>query len=246
MDIVLFDDEELFLQSLEQKIKEWAMKNGCMSTTVIHSFTSSEDMLEAWNNGMRVDALFLDIQIPNEMNGMAVAKEIYSVNPMIPIIFITSFGEYAEEGYVVNALRYIRKPITEQNVNECMDIVWHRWMVQQTEYITFDLPTQILRLPMKSILYVEVSGHYCVISSVNHSKKEYKVKQTINNILQKLPPELFAQCHRSYIVNLMYVRHITSTNVTMADNTVIQMGRNFKSQFVRSFRRFFLEGGGIH
>ena len=239
MNIVIFDDEELFLKSLEQKITSWAMKNGHTSSLIVHRFTSSEDMLEAWNSGMRTDALFLDIQTSGEMNGLAAAKVIHSADPMIPIVFITSYGEYAEEGYHVNALRYLRKPISERAVHECMDIIWRRWMLQQTDCVAFDMPNQVLRLPAKGILFIDVSGHHSIIHSIDN---EYRIRQGINAIMDKLPAALFSQCHRSCVVNLMYVRHIKADSVIMADNTELPIGRNFKLQFISDFRKLYLEG----
>lgn len=239
--IVLCDDEKLFLTSVEQKIKAWAQKTGHTSGLMLHTFTSSEDLLDAWEHGMQIDALFLDIQIPGEMNGLAVAKEIHRVNEYIPIVFITSYGEYAEEGYVVNALRYLRKPVSDQAISECMHILWHRWELQQTDSVVLDMPNQILRLPVNSIFYVEVLGHYCIIRTVDDNK-EYKLKQSLETIRRKLPSQLFVQCHRSYLVNLMYIRHITSGSITMANGEVIQLGRVYQSQLMKLFRQFYLEG----
>lgn len=130
MNLILCDDEQIFLDSLHQKIMNWAKRSRHISGIILHCFTSSEDLLDAWQRGMTIDAMFLDIQIPGEMSGLAVAKEIHNDNEYLPIVFITSFGEYAEEGYKVNALRYLHKPVSEQAVSECMDILWHRWSLR--------------------------------------------------------------------------------------------------------------------
>ncbi len=241
MNLILCDDERLFLASIEQKILDWAQKTGHRSGLMLHSFTSSEDLLDAWQHGMQIDAMFLDIQIPGEMNGLAVAKEVHSTNAYIPIVFVTSYGEYAEEGYVVNALRYLRKPVSEQAVAECMNILWHRWELQHTDCIVLDMPTQVLRLPVHSILYVEVVGHYSIIKTADR-EQEYRLKKPMAALLNILPAPLFVQCHRSYIANLMYIRHITSRNVTMADGTVIQIGKNYQAQLMKQFREYYLEG----
>lgn len=241
LNLILCDDEKLFLASIHQKIMDWAKKAGHTTGLMLHTFTSSEDLLDAWYHGMKVDALFLDIQIPGEMNGLAVAKEIHSGNEYIPIVFMTSYGEYAAEGYKVNALRYLHKPVSNQAVFECMDILWHRWSLQHTDCIVIDLPAQILRLPADSIVYVEVSGHYCILKTTD-SHQEYRVKQSLDVFRKKLPSHLFVQCHRSYIVNIVYIRNITNGSITMANGTVIQMGRRYQSQLIRQFRQFYLGG----
>lgn len=241
MNVILCDDEKLFLEFIEQKIMAWAGRTGHRRGLMIHSFTSSEDMLDAWQHGMQVDALFLDIQIPGEMNGMAAAKEIHRANANIPIVFVTCYGEYAAEGYEVNALRYLRKPVSEQDVVECMNILWHRWELQQTACIVLDVPTQILRLPVNAILYIEVAGHYCIIRTTD-SEQTHRLKQSMDSLRKKIPENILVQCHRSFIVNLMYIRHITSGNITMADGTVIPMSRSYQAQLLKMFRSYYLEG----
>ena len=241
MNIVICDDEKTFLHSIKTKINSWAEKTGNTSCLMLHCFTSSEDVLDSCQHGLQVDALFMDIQIPGELSGLAVAREIHNSNEYIPIVFITSYGQYAEEGYIVNALRYIRKPVSEQAIHECMNIIWNRWKLSHSGCITLDLPTQILRLPINSIIYLEVSGHYCIIKTADE-KKEYTFKQSLDVIRQKLPERMFAQCHRSYVVNLMYVRHIMGGNVTMSDGESIKLGKVYQSQFIKRFRQFYLEG----
>ena len=77
---------------------------------------------------------------------------------------------------------------------------------------------------------------------VPDEKKEYTFKQSLDVIRQKLPERMFAQCHRSYVVNLMYVRHIMGGNVTMSDGESIKLGKVYQSQFIKRFRQFYLEG----
>ncbi|MBR5380372.1 MAG: response regulator transcription factor [Clostridia bacterium] len=242
MNIILCDDEPVFLESLKQKIVKWAMKNGHMSGVMVYSFTSSEDLLDDWQHGLQLDAVFLDIQFSNELNGMALAKEIHNSDPMIPIVFVTSYGQYAEEGYLVNALRYLRKPISEQAVDECMNVLWHQWTTVQAECISFDTAAQILRLPARSILYIEASGHYCVITTTDDAAKEYRIKWPFKSVLDRLPKQLFIQCQRSFAVNIMYIRRIAGGVLTMSDGKQIPMGRGFQLDIVRKFREFYIEG----
>lgn len=243
MNIILCDDEPLFLSSLEQKIGMWAQKNGRVNSILIRKFTSSEDMLDAWEHGMQIDALFLDIQIPGEMNGLSAAKQIRATNDYLPIVFITGFAQYAEKGYEVSALRYLRKPVADDAVSQCMDIIWRRWALQNLNSVVLDLPTQILRLPVDAILYAEVSGHTCSVFTIDR-ENPYVFRQSIDYLRHKLPLDLFAQCHRSYVVNLMYVRRLTGNQLTMSDGTVIQIGRKYQSDFMLKFREYYLGGGG--
>ena len=220
---------------------DWAKLSGHINGIVLHSFTSSEDLLEAWHHGMMVDAFFLDIQIPGELSGLAVAKEIHSVSEYLPIVFITNFGEYAEEGYKVNALRYLHKPVTQKAVSECMDILWKRWAVQNIDSILIETSSRILRLPINTIIYVEVFGHYCILHTTDNCQT-YRVKKSLDVFRKKLPSRLFVQCHRSFIVNILYIRNISNGGITMSNGVVLQMSRNYQSQLIHQFRQYFLGG----
>ena len=242
MNIAICDDEILFLSSIAKKVMLWAQKNGHSKSLIIHSFTSSEDMLDAWQHGMQMDALFLDIQIPGEMSGLAAAKQIRNTNESLPIVFITSYRQYAEEGYTVNAMRYLHKPITEEAITDCMNLIWRRWCLQNGDCVVLDLPTQILRLPIQSILYTEVIGHTCYVQ-VTDRIEAYQFRQSMNYIQQRLSSKIFVQCHRSYLVNLMYIRQITKNSLVMSDGKEIQIGRKYKEVLLREFRRYYMKGG---
>lgn len=243
MNIILCDDDRHFLTSLENKIQQWAQRSGHFSSIMIYSFTSSEDALDARTHGLQFDALFLDIQIPNEMNGLAMAKEVRQSDEHVPIVFITSYGEYAEEGYFVNALRYLRKPITDKSISECLDLIWRRWSILHSESVLLDLPTQIIHLPVKSILYAEVSGHTCLLKTIDR-ETPWQFRKSMDYIRNKLSSPVFAQCHRSYIVNLLYIRHIANGTITMVEGTTIPIGRKFQQPFMSQFRNFYLAGRG--
>lgn len=239
VNIILCDDEKLFLTSIEQKIRQWAQGKAHSGCIEIHSFTSSEDLLDAWEHGLQADVLFLDIQIPGEMSGLALAKEIRKMNEYIPIVFITSYGEYAEAGYTVNVLRYLRKPVTEHAIAECMDIIWRRWTLLHENCVTFDLPNQVLILPAETILYTEVTGHTCSIYTIDR-EQPYRIRQKMDYLLHKLPKGLFVQCHRSYIVNLKYVHQLTNSSLTMSDGMNISIGRTYQKEFMKQFRCFYV------
>lgn len=241
MNIIIVDDEKVYLQSIEHKLNDWCHKNAQCSGIMLYSFTSSEDAADEIRKGRQVDAAFLDIEIPGEMNGMSFANEIHSYNEQIPIVFITNYAEYALEGYKVNALRFLHKPITDPAIYECMDIIWKRWKLLNSNCITFDTGTQALRIPVDNIIYIEVLGHYSTITTTD-DKRIYKFKMTLNEISSKLPKQIFVQSHRCYIVNLMYIRHINGNLIYMSNGTELTVSRTYRNELMKRFREFYLKG----
>ena len=102
MHVVICDDEPCFQEAVVNAVKKWMCTSGHydIRCTV---FSSSEDLLERWSNGLSIDLLFLDIEIPGEISGMALAQKIRDTDHNLPIVFITNYLNYVYEGYVVGA-----------------------------------------------------------------------------------------------------------------------------------------------
>ena len=113
MKILLVDDEELQLLRLEGAIKNILPKEEFLT------YTNPLKALEETQN-TQIDLAFLDIEMPG-INGIQLAKKIKSVNPLIKIIFVTAFNDYALEAYKIHASGYITKPVNEMKIKEEID-----------------------------------------------------------------------------------------------------------------------------
>lgn len=237
MTIVICDDEQQYCDSIAAAVMEWAEVNHHTDAVMIRTYLSSEDLLEAWERGLQIDMLFLDIQIPRELDGMEVANTIFQRDEYIPIAFVTNYSEYACEGYRVNALRYILKPVRQQAIDDCMDIAWHRWKLAQTESIRIDTEKQTVLLPVQDVICVEAYDHQLLIYSTSDTPLE--VRGRISDYEKVLPSSLFARCHRSYIVNVRYVRKLQRDLLMLAGGKSIPIGRKYSSAFIRLFNQYY-------
>lgn len=236
MNVVICDDDQGYLQSIKEKVENWAAEKVVSQAIVIHTFLSSEDLLDAWESGLEIDMLFLDVQIPHELSGMEVAKQIFEKNEYVPIAFITNYAEYACEGYQVNALRYLVKPVQQTDMDECMNIAWHRWNLSLSESIRVKTPTCTMALPVKDILMIESIGHQLRIHTIHDGITEFRAR--LSDYAEMLPDGLFAQCHKSYIVNIMYVRRIEPSSLTLATRDIVPIGRKYAQGFFSLFNAY--------
>ena len=237
MNIAICDDEQYYRNAIESAIIHWAQNSHHEDAVMIRSFSSGEDLLEAWNHGLQIDMLFLDIQIPQELSGMEVAKTIFEKDEHIPIAFVTNYSEYACEGYRVNALRYILKPVEQKAIDDCMNIAWHHWALAQTESIRIDTEKQTVLLPIQDIVCIESFDHQLLIHSVSNSPLE--VRGRISDYEDILPNSLFARCHRSYIANVSYVRRLQKDSLMLAGGKVVPIGRKYSPAFIKLFNQYF-------
>lgn len=241
MNIVLCDDELIYLDTISHQILTWAENNKIKEKVFIKEYSSSEDLLEAWDNGMSIDAVFLDIQIPGEISGMDLAKAIYDHDEYIPIVFITNYEEYACDGYCVNAIRYLRKPVSLRDISVCMDIIWRRWQSGQERFVTLTTGTQSVHIAIRTIVYAEVTSHMIHIFT-SDDIGQYTIRSTMDDLESKLPDEDFIRCHKSYLVNLRYIRKYRNNWLTLASGKQIPVGRKYTSQFVCKLQKYYQEG----
>ena len=244
MQIIICDDEPFYADTICQLIKSWAIRQGHLRSVSIRVFHSTEELIDEWSQGLLIDLLFMDIQIPGEIDGLQAAKQIFSANEYTPIVFVTNYAEYACDGYKVNALRYLRKPIQLEEMEECMNIVWRRWSLQQKTTVMIDSNRQTVHLPVQSVIYAESYLHTVVVHTADKIQR-YEIRISLDALKKKLPPELFARCHRSYLVNVMYIRKIQRQEITVSTGTVIPIGRNYAEQFLKTYRQYYRGGNTL-
>ena len=237
MRIAICDDERIYRSSVSDAVNKWGLvkKNIAMS---ICSYASCEDILEALSNGDYFDIIFLDIQIPNEMSGLELARRIRQHNNTTIIVFITNYAEYACYGYQVNALRYICKPINEDQISECLEVAYLQWVYGQKEQLTLNTLHGIYVLKIRDILYVEAQSHRISFHNISR-KEELSVRMSMNQLCENLPEGLLIKCHRSYLVNILYIRKILRTTLTLADGTELPIGKQNREALMRMFEKFY-------
>lgn len=235
MNVSICDDEKIYIESVREKVYVWAEQKGIPGTVNITSYTSSEDLLEAWNRGLHIDMLFIDLRIPNELTGLEIVKRIRAVDMNMPIAFISNYPDHACDGYTVNALRYILKPIRQQQVSECMDIAYTRWIYQKSDCLKLEVNKQAIFLPFRDIIYLEALGH--TIRFYTTDTRSTSVRGTLSDY-EKRMPSLFVKAHRSYIVNIMYVRRISRESLTLAGGTTLPLSHSCAESVNAAFRQY--------
>ena len=124
MRIVVCEDEPFYQTAIAEAIERWQSASG-HTDVELSVFSSSEDVLEAIEHEAEIDLLFVDIQIPGEMSGIDLARRIREACLDMTIVFCTNYNEYVFDGYTVNALRYLKKPVSQEDINYCCSYVYN-------------------------------------------------------------------------------------------------------------------------
>ena len=226
MKICICDDD---LNQCEN-LKEMILTHGSHSITV---YNSSEELLFECENNYAFDCIFLDIQM-KELNGIDCARKIREIDSKVILVFLSAIKDYVFEGYEVNAMRYLLKPLQENKCHELLDMI-QSTIEKENTYILINKT----KINCDDITYIESYGHYCGI----HTNETIESKMSISDLLKGLP-DTFIQTHRSYIVNLEHVESILKDKCLLDTQEFIPISRNSVKKVNESFMEFIK--GGIY
>lgn len=215
--IAICDDESIICKLLEGLVKEWAKEKAIR--VKIEIFSSSESFLFAYEEDKGFDILLLDIEMPG-MNGVDLAQIIREENKSIQIIFITGYMDYIAQGYDVEALNYLLKPVNEEKLFEVLNKAMERISVGE-KILYIESAGEMVQLPLHSILYAEVDRNYLTIHTWDG---EYTRKQTLTDLEEELD-ERFFRAGRSFLVNLMHIKRTSRTEVELKNGDIIPLSR---------------------
>lgn len=180
------------------------------------------------------DIVLMDIDMPG-MNGIETAKRLRAVNKSAVLVFVTNMVQFAIAGYEVEALDFIVKPINPYSFALKIKRAICRTAKRSEDELTVRTDNVLHRVPILSIRYVEVSGHYITYHTSSGVYQEYA---TMKDVKERLSQHPFAQCSQSYLVNLKYITSVSREKVVVED-TPIFISRRMRAEFLDAVGRFF-------
>ncbi len=218
---IAVDDEPLALSLIKSYIEQTP------KLELIGAYSSALQALEAVRRE-QPDLLFLDIQMPS-ISGIELASLIDTFRTKV--VFTTAFSQYALEGFRVDAIDYLLKPISYDNFSRCVDKV-ERLLgkasagVSTSDYMVIKSDYRLIKVQYSEVLYLESLRDYVLI--VLSDGTQLKTLSTLKGIESTLPNELFSRVHRSFIVNLSNVK-VVERNTIIFGRTTIPISESYRS-----------------
>lgn len=177
--------------------------------------------------------IFLDI-IMKRVNGMEAAKTIRQYDQDVIIIFITNMSNYAIEGYSVNALGYLLKPLSyfafKQELIKCIDKVNSK----KHAHILIPQENGVLKLAVTSILYIESFKHTLTVVT---KEKTYEFRGILKEMELNLQDKYFYRSNNCYLVNLKWVSGV-SGEYSIIDEHKLKISRPRKKGFLEALANY--------
>ncbi|MDN3707415.1 response regulator transcription factor [Myroides ceti] len=217
---IAIDDEPLALKIIEHHCSK------IESISLEKTFTNQTEAIK-YINKFPVDLLFLDIQMPQN-SGIDFYKNL---NKDLLVIFTTAYDTYAVEGFNVNAIDYIMKPIGfsrfEKAVEKAVQQYKYKTNTSQQDHLLIRADYKLNKIDFKDILYIEGLDDYIQIYLVN--KPKIVARMSMKSVMEKLPEKYFLRIHRSYIVSIPCISAIQNKQIEL-ENKIFPIGETYKNE----------------
>lgn len=227
MNCIAVDDEPLALDIIEAYVARHP------ELTLVARCNNAAEASEVLKKH-KVDLMFLDIEMP-EITGLNFVKSLEH-KPLF--MFTTAYPDYALEGFELDAIDYLLKPIAYDRFEKGVEKALEYYKIKQnsdvaesdleSEHFFVKANQKLIKLSYSEIYYVEAFADYVKIFLAD---KKIVTLQTMKNMERKLPPEMFSRVHRSFIVNRNHVASF-STSACEVNEVKIPIGKNYKEAFV--------------
>ena len=225
INVCIVEDEKEAAELLKGYINKYA--NAKKQQYTITHLEDGIDLVDDYKG--QYDIILLDIQMKH-LDGMAAAEKIRKVDSDVVIIFITSTVQYAVQGYAVDALGYVLKPVPYTQFEQIFDKAIVRVQAkQQHVYIKVSVDDKQLKLDCNNIIFIESQRNNVVIHC---NDQDYVTAGPLKRFDEMLMPHGFSKCHNAYLVNLSAVEAVQKEEVVLSYGITLPISRARKKEFM--------------
>src|SRR3569833_29166 len=230
--VLAFEDDDLHADILKMHLHNLGYQNA----GIYPDASDAARLISA----ISPDIILMDIELAGETTGVQAAQKHNAIfkNPLINLTSISP-------ATIINEVKstfpeaYLRKPYTEDQLSSAIEIAIHKYQrellspkyrdsFQQSDFLYVKVNNNLVKLLYSEILYIEAYDKYCFIHTAD---KKHMVTGQLKQLLQKLPPRLFLQVHRSYAINMNAISGIrTNQNTVEIGSALIPYSKTYKDE----------------
>jgi len=221
---LIVDDEPLSLDILEKYIHD--IPDLDLTGRCLDAFEAMKALKET-----EVNILFLDINMP-KLSGINMVK---TMDKLPEVVFTTAYPEYAVEGFELEVLDYLVKPISFERFVKTINKARKKLESEKVKinpsagFIMVKSNKKLYKVPYEEISYFESMGDFVKIHT---SEKTYISSDTLKNIAKQLPAQKFVRTHKSYIISIDAFKYIEGNQVKI-DEEFLPIGLTYKENLLQ-------------
>lgn len=231
LNCIAVDDEPLALSLLEDNISK---------VPYLHRVASCNDAFEAVKalQEQQVDLVFIDIQMP----GLTGLQFIESLAQKPMIILITAYKQFALEGYILDVVDYLMKPVPmERFMKACnkAKALYELKMANKqisgpssTDHFFVNVDYSLVRIKFEDIMWIEGLRDYIKIHLKGNNTRPLMVRMSIKAVEEQLPASMFVRIHKSYLIAINSITAIRRNSVFIGD-TELPVGETYRDVILR-------------
>ena len=236
MKIAIVEDEEFFLDKIAGIINDYF--NDKSIDISLCKFYSAEELLPT---KLDYHIILLDIQLP-QMDGMSCAKKLRSKGWNGYLIFVSAYQQYALYGYEYNAFRYLLKDHLDISLVDAFDKVCHEVQKSSStlslrlineEQKASGVKSHLSSIRLENIIYIESKNHKAIIHCSNEKTKYQYLK--LDDLEESIHSNDFFRIHKSYLVNLSYLKTIQNYEAYLINGIVLPIARSKYADAKKAF-----------
>lgn len=229
IEIAIVEDEEKEALRLGSFLDRFSKETGA---ELSHKWwDSASAFLEQYQ--FQYDLIFMDIRMPG-IDGMAAAERLREIDSAVKLIFITSLAQYAVQGYSVDALDYILKPVSYAAFALKMQRAVERCAHRAEQWLLLNTNSGAIQLKEFELCYVEIFDHHIRYHTL---QANYDAYGTLKSVEQRLPSRSFFRCNNQCIINLRYVSKLEGSTVVV-EGREFPISRMRKKAFLAQLHRY--------
>ena len=233
LNFAICDDEPYMAQEIANRLFQY-MNEKQITSYCVSSFQDGCSLLES---DCDFDVIFLDIQMEH-LNGMETAKMLRQRKNHSLLIFVTVLKECVFDAFEVEAFDYLVKPFDSGHFKRTMDRIIKSIRQRETKSIVIRRGTSCDIILLPEIVYFEVQGRKIYIHQSNGKITDYYDK--LNDLEQRIDGRFF-RCHRSYLVNIEYIRGCNAGQVILSQGDKIPVSRLRERDLTQALLRYMKE-----
>lgn len=234
LNVCICDDESDLCVKLQSRIYQYA--EHCGQAVRIRTYSDSSLLSGELEHSSPYQVYLLDILMPF-VSGMELARQVRKKDVDAQIVFLTASPEFALEAYEVSACNYLIKPVTDEKLTKTLDMIFSNLEKQKEPHFLARSAGSIRSVSFSSIVYLEsFRNHTTIHLNSGDAVDNMKSMGEMEAMLDEHPE--FLRVHRSYIVNMNYIREINSGELHLAPDYHVPVSKTLQSSVRMSYFAF--------